>query len=410
MNVLARDISQDLTVHVIRDLDELYALQAEWERLHAEDKQAGVFLSWNWLVQGFQAKPDRFTVLVARSDGLSDRLVGILPLKSRVHWSGSKSQLQTQYEAGGRLIWSEYTGFICAPDWEGLVLAAFAKALAQMPWSTLSLRYIDQVERAELFRKAFPKTEFSRSYRPYLINKGTTNNLLCPQVDLGESFDAFLVTALSANSRQKFRRAERKHLETGELHFTETGQADFETNLDTLMGFWRSKWEPIRGKAMTAKVAYSYQNMLRAALAADVLFMPVLWHGDRPLGVLAHVLDRKLSKVHFIMVGRDLEFDAPYVGQILHLASIEWSIAHGYRTYDFCHGDEPYKYSYGTSDRETKFLSIKRRSNKADHCFDEANIGDALIRIRGFLSANQYDRAASACDQIIDAVSVASTH
>jgi CelD/BcsL family acetyltransferase involved in cellulose biosynthesis len=405
MNVLTRDISQDLTIHVIRHLDELLSLKSEWETLHVGDIQSGVFLSWDWLLQGFKARPDRFTVLVARSDDLSDRLVGILPLKSRVHWSRSKSQLQTQYEAGGRLIWSEYTGFICAPDWERPVLEAFANALAQMPWSTLSLRYIDQIERAELFRKAFPKADFSRSYKPYLINKGTTNNLLCPQVDLGESFDAFLVAALSANSRQKFRRAERKHLETGELHFTETDQSNFETNLDILMGFWRSKWEPIRGKAMTAKVAYSYQNMLRAALAADVLFMPVLWRGDRPLGVLAHVLDRKLSKVHFIMVGRDLEFDAPYVGQILHLASIEWSIAHGYRTYDFCHGDEPYKYSYGTSDRETKFLTLKRRSTKADLCFDDANIGDALIRIRGFLGAKQYDRAESACDQIIDAIS-----
>lgn len=405
MNVLARDISQDLTVHVIRDLDELRALQAEWDVLHAEDKQAGVFLSWNWLVQGFRAKPDRFTVLVARSDGLSDRLVGILPLKSRVHWSRSKSELQTQYEAGGRLLWSEYTGFICAPDWEGPVLEAFAKALAQMPWSTLSLRYIDQLERAELFRKAFPKSDYSRAYKPYLINKGTTNNLLCPRVNLEEDFDTFLSTALSANSRQKFRRAERKYLETGELHFTETDPSSFERNLDILMGFWRSKWEPVRGKAMASKVASSYKNMLRAASAANVLFMPVLWQGDRPLGVLAHILDREQSTVHFIIVGRDLAFDAPYVGQILHLGSIEWAIAHGFRTYDFCHGDERYKYSYGTSDRETKFLSIKRRSNTAVSSFDDANIAEAMIRMRGFLSAKQYDLAASACDQIIDAVS-----
>ena len=39
----ARDI-RDMTVHLVRDLDELEALGPEWDALHALDPQAGAFL------------------------------------------------------------------------------------------------------------------------------------------------------------------------------------------------------------------------------------------------------------------------------------------------------------------------------------------------------------------------------
>ncbi len=401
MNVVSAPISQDLTVHVVRDLDALEALKPEWNAVHARDAQAGVFLSWDWMMQGFRANKGRFSVLVARGDGISDAIVGILPLKSRLHWSRSRSEFQTQYEAGGRLIWSEYTGFICDPDWEAETLPAFASALGQMPWMSFAMRYVDQTDRIKLFRKSFPKSAFSTALKPYLINKGQTNNLVSPQVALPTDFDQFLKSALSANSRQKFRRTERKHLETGDLHLTGTSSATIEAHLGILLKFWMTKWEPLKGRSAAAKTAGNYRKIVEAAFATNTLFLPVLWRGDRPIGALAHILDRKLKKVHFIVVGRDLEFDAPYVGQILHLGSIEWAIAHGYRVYDFSHGNEPYKYSYGTTDVETQFLTVQRRTADRGTVFDDANTTEAVARIQTFIKAKKYDRAVQGCEQIV---------
>ncbi|WP_235952755.1 GNAT family N-acetyltransferase [Alterinioella nitratireducens] len=396
-----RDISQDLTVHLLRSLSEVEDLRADWTELHRRDPQAGLFLSWDWMMRGFRDNPGRFTVLVARADAVSDQVVAILPLKSRVHWSRSKSEFQTQYQAAGRLIGGEYTGFICDPDWEEVALPALAQTLDQMPWTTLSLRYVDQIDRIKAFRAGFARAEYSTRFRPYLINKGETDNLVSPQVTLPDSFDAFLNEGLSANSRQKFRRLERKHLNTGELHLTDTGAETFDAHLEILLEFWGRKWIPKKGAATAAKAADMYRRTLRAGLETDTLFLPVLWRGDTPLGALGHILDHEQKTVHFIVAGRDVDADVPFAGQILHLGSIEWAIAHGYRVYDFCHGNEPYKYSYGTTDKETRYLTVQRREALGARAFDRDNTPEALLRVQDQIKAKKYDLAMRACAQLI---------
>jgi CelD/BcsL family acetyltransferase involved in cellulose biosynthesis len=402
MNISTRHITEDLSVALLRDIEEVEGLRSEWDNLHSQDPLSGVFLSWNWMMEAFRENGGRFVVLVARSKQQMGQVVGILPLKSRVHWSRSQNALQTQYHAGGRLIWSEYTGFLCNPAFETQVLDRFARNVSELPWVSLSMRYVDQEERIKLFHAAFPKDRFEAKFKAYRINKGETNNLVSPQVDLPETFDAYLAEKLSTSFRQKFRRFEKLHLLTGDLHFSVADEESFESHIKILLDFWISKWAPAKGLSTAKKVATNYRRILKAALNTGTLFLPVLWKGDQPLGALGHILDPELRRVHFIVVGRNIDSRASYIGQLMHLGSIEWAIAHGYRTYDFCHGDEPYKYRYGTENVDMRYLSIRRRNIGSHDVLDPCCARDALIRIRGFLESRQSDAALQACNQLID--------
>jgi CelD/BcsL family acetyltransferase involved in cellulose biosynthesis len=402
MNMATRHVTEDLSVALLRDINDVEGLRSEWDALHSQDPLSGVFLSWHWMMEAFRGNSGRYVVLVARSKQQMGQVVGILPLKSRVHWSRSQKALQTQYHAGGRLIWSEYTGFLCNPAFETQVLDRFARTFSELPWVSLSMRYVDQEERIELFRAAFPKETFEAKFKAYRINKGETNNLVSPQVDLPETFEAYLAEKLSTKFRKQFRRFERIHLLTGDLHFTVADEETFGSHIKILLDFWMLKWAPVKGLSTAKKAAANYRRTLQAGLNTGTLFLPVLWKGDQPLGALGHILDPDLRKVHFIVVGRDTDTRAGYIGQFLHLGSIEWAIAHGYRLYDFCHGDEPYKFSYGAENADLKYLSIKRKDLESGEVLDPYCARDALIRIKRFLESDQTDAALQACNQLID--------
>ena len=112
----------------------LDALRPVWEELQARDPEATIFLTWEWMAQAFRAHPYRWTVLVAEDPRHPGRVLCLLPLKYRTHWSRSRAEFQTELEAGGRLLWSEYTGFLCHPEHEAAALRAVTDHLAGMPW------------------------------------------------------------------------------------------------------------------------------------------------------------------------------------------------------------------------------------------------------------------------------------
>jgi CelD/BcsL family acetyltransferase involved in cellulose biosynthesis len=392
--------SPAIRVEIVETPDQLRQLRPAWERLQERDVESTVFLSWAWMERAFRSNPFRWSVIVARAEDDPDELAGILPLKYRVHWSRSRNELQTELEAGGRLLWSEYTGFLCDSRYEKAALEAMAAALSDMPWVRLSMRYVPQKRRARLFTDAFKGLGFSCRYKEYFINKKTTNNLLCPQVMLPEDFTTYLATGISASRRQQLSRFRRRMFDTGKYRITQATDATAETDIAIATDLWKARWREHKGKAQTEMVAGNYRDVLHAARATGVLFLPILWKDTQPLGALGHVLDPKNGIVHFIFSGRDISVDEPFVGPSLHYHSIEWAIEQGYVSYDFCHGDEPYKYSYGAENYETVYFEIRRREFEGSPVFDPLCLGQALTRVDGFLEKGDTDTARKAVKQL----------
>ncbi|MDA3859254.1 MAG: GNAT family N-acetyltransferase [Roseovarius sp.] len=389
-----------LQVSIIDSYADFVELRDAWQGLERRDPESTVFLTWDWMAQIFRDRPFRWSVIVVREKARAGHVLCILPLKYRVHWSSSRKEFQTELEAAGRLLWSEYTGFLCDPAQEVEALKAAAGKLARMPWTKLSMRYVAQHRRCTIFTEALADQGFSVKFRDYMINNKETNNLLCPQVELPEDFDTYLKSQLSSNTRQKFNRFKRKSLDTGEYSITCADDASLETDLEALLTFWKQKWSAQKGEEQAERVAGNYREVLTAAQRTGTLFMPVLRKGNTPLGALGHVLDAKNGLMHFIVAGRDSEAEEAFIGSAMHFYSIEWAIAQGYICYDFCHGNEAYKYNYGAQDQGVLYFEVRRKDLRDDLVLDSICIGDAMRRVETFLSSGKTDHAARACAQI----------
>ena len=398
--VLSNGIDQQkYQIDVIETMAEMETIRPQWESLHSRDPESNVFLSWKWLAQAFRNNPQRWRVFAVRS---GNTYVCLFPTKYRVHWSNSRTEFQSEIEAGGRLIWSEYTGFLCDPAHQEKALSALANHLVSLPWSHLSLRYEDSKSRSAQFTSAFPAEGFSARLRKYRINKGQTDNLVSPQIELPGDFETYLRDFLSKSMREKVRRSFRRNLESNELRITETTPETFERDIEILLRFWTTKWAAKRGNSTAIRVAENYRKTLRAALDMNILFMPVLWREDQPLAALGHIIDTHQRRSHFIVSGRDAESDIASLGKLLHAYSIRWAIHSGLDVYDFCHGDERYKYSYGAKNKTLNYFTIRRIASNADiGSLDPINTAEALHRAVDFIDSGNLEKASAACRQIL---------
>jgi len=376
---------------------QMLALKSDWQNLEARDPEGTVYLSWDWLAATFSAHPGRWRVLIAWRGG---QMVCAFPMKLRLHWSNSRQQLQTEIEAGGRLIYSEYTGFLCDPAHQDGALSAIARHLQNLPWVRLSLKYEDSTARAAAFMAAFPDAQFRSRKKDYFINAGSTDNLVCPRVALPPDYEAYL-DGLGRNMRQKMRRFSRKYLDSGVLRLTWADDAG--AGIEHLLRLWLVKWLPSKGEIKARKSASTYRKKLTQAADLGLLRMPMLWQQDRCLGVLGHVLDPRHRRIHFIVAGRDETMAGNYIGPLLHAQSVRWGIENDYRSYDLCHGDEPYKIGYGATATRVNYVSIRRRNLTSSGAYlDPVCTPRAMTRVIDFLERDQPDKALKVSRQLRD--------
>jgi len=395
--------SERLLIEMIDTEAGFLALKTAWQALEKHDPEGTVFLSWNWLREAFRGKSGQWRILALRRADVAQGYVCFFPMKYRLRWSKSRTELQSEIEAGGRLLWSEYTGFLCDPEWESQSMRLMAERVQSLPWAWLSLRYEMSENRARLFTEAFPADKFSVSWKGYFINDGETDNLMCPQVELPDTFEAYLQTCISAKTRYKLRKPMSTYLDTGEVRIREASTASFEQDLELILKFWSKRWKPEKGPKTTRLAAANYRRILTAAHKTGLLYMPVLWKDNRPLGAHGYICDPEMKRIHFIVSGRNTEATEPYIGNLLHGHSLRRSIEMGYGTYDFCHGNEAYKYSYGAKDKRANYFTIRRRGKAASNArFDRISAPQAMIRAAEDLHSGKQDRAAHICRQMAD--------
>ena len=193
----------------------------------------------------------------------------------------------------------------------------------------------------------------------------------------------------------------RQFLDTEELRLSLTDAASFKRDAGILLRYWTQKWRETKGDETASKVAGNYLRILSAAQRLGVLYMPVLWRGSEPLGALGHILDPHMKRVHFIVAGRNERASEPYIGLLLHTQSIKWAIENGYGLYDFCHGNEAYKYSFGAQEIRANYFSIRRRATDDRQLLDPMSNADALRRAIEMIEAGPPARAAVACRQVL---------
>ena len=390
-----------MRVDLIDTLKAFDALEQDWNFVQGLDPDAGYFLSWRWLAEVFRANPGQWRVLAVRLESGSGDYVCFLPLWLRVRWSQSRREFTTRYGAGGSLSWAQYTGFVCMPEWEQEALIALAAELRKMPWQYFGLtNWLVSDRRFALFLSGFEPEDYEVSFDHHMPTEGRIDLLVCPFVRLPDSFDTYLSTCVSANTRQKIRRFSRRIEQSADLRVTLTGADLFEKHLGLILDLWLRKWAPVRGQRSAEKVMRKYQEILAQSMACGAVFMPILWSADRPLGGLVNIVDKQKRQMYFIVAGRDQDASEPFIGLMLHAYSLRWAIENNLTIYDFCHGNEPYKYSLGAIDKRLYHLVIRRRSRVEIGRLDPSNMADALDSMIEFLVDGRIDDTISACRQL----------
>jgi hypothetical protein len=328
-------------IDVIDNLDDLKALRGNWDAVYAADPEAQFFLSSGWQSDFLANFWTVWFVLAAKRNESDSEYVAFLPMRTKPVFD-KRVGFYNEITFGGG-AYSDYAGILSLPEVEAEAVPAFAEYLKrELNWAWFSmdnLRMSD--ERRRLFVSSFDKALFRHKEIDY--KDGALDNSICPSIDLPSDWDAYLET-LSSNNRQKIRRLLRKVDASEDYRITFADADTYDRDLTTLLGFWKTKWAPTKPK-IDDLVQRNY-TMLSCCAANGTLFLPVFWHGDRPVAALATLIDPVRKSLLFFITGRDETYSEMPAGYLLHAHSIRHAIAEGFSTYDFLRGDEPYKFLF----------------------------------------------------------------
>ena len=378
------------------------ALAPAWDAVFDADPEAHFFLSREWIAQAFAVIGTNCCVLAVRSEEGAGGYQAFLPLRVNAYLSKSQQVFCNELIMPGLVNWADFTGFLCRPEDEAGVIAALAMHLRAMPWALLAMKNLLVSEhRLALFLEAFGQAQFEILQRPRGPNRDGIDNDACPRVQLPASFEGFLAEKASPNTRQKLRRLLRTVEGDGQWRITESDTSTFPRDIEVLLTFWKQAWAAHKGDDIERLTRY-YRSILRNAFEAGLMYMPVLWQGDRPVGVLGHFVDRRKRAMLFKVAGRDPDCTEISPGLVLHAWSIRHAIAQGMEAYDFLRGNEAYKYSFGATDRRLVNLTIRTRSRRnAAEGLDPSGMGEVLEQCLRYQQLGQPEKAEIGYRQVL---------
>jgi tetratricopeptide (TPR) repeat protein len=338
------------------------ALRENWDQVYMADPHAQHFLSWIWL-NPYLRRRNRWFVLALRENEANSPYVAFFPLRVITQHDEKSGIFIDEIIMAGNFT-ADYTGFLAVPAYEHHAIQGFASYIKQQNWTNLKVDFFyGSPERRDSFLRALQGPDVMyRDNSPK--NSENIDNTICPTVSLPASFDEYLEQKMSSQTRQKLRRFLRK-LEGDEgYRITMATPETIERDLDILFDFWRTKWLPKKGEERTERLVVATRALLKDSFDTGTLDLPVLWYQDRPLGVLANMIDRQKKAILFYITGRDENWKTPSPGLILHGYCIRRAIEDGFKTYDFLRGTEPYKYMFGPDDRQLSCTIFRARNGQ----------------------------------------------
>ncbi|WP_320197700.1 GNAT family N-acetyltransferase [Agrobacterium sp. rho-13.3] len=349
-----------MRIDVIDTLPGFDALRESWDRVFMADPHAQHFLSWVWL-RAYLKRRGRWLVLALREKQEGSPYVAFFPLRVVTQRDKKTGRFFDELIMAGNFA-ADYTGFVTLPDYENHAVAGFCSFIKEQRWTNLKLDYLSgpPSRRDAMIRALQGPLVMFRDNTPK--SRNNINNSVCPVVALPATFDEYLETSMSSQTRQKLRRFLRRIENDDSYHITLATPETIKRDLNILFDLWRTRWAPIKGKEKTETLIYATREMLMDSFADGNLDVPVLWHGEQPLGALANIVDRQKGTILFYITGRDETWTTPSPGLILHGYCIRRAIEMGFKHYDFLRGNEPYKYMFGAEDRPVTCTLFRTRS------------------------------------------------
>jgi len=351
-------------IDVIDTFSEYASVQNNWEAVYKADSEAQFFLSWQWLADWLTTHRTIWFILAAKRHETDTEYAAFLPLRMQTNFDKKYGFTNQIFFAGAGF--SDYTSILAESQFESEAVPAFAEYIKRkLNWAQFRIENLTMSDqRRRLFLRAFDKIRFVQNPISYKDSGEPTDHAICPFINLPESWDEYLNT-LSQNNRQKIRRLLRKVESSEDYRITWSDAKSIDENLSVLLNFWKIKWLPSKGAQRADEIVSLNQWMLSRCAKNGTLFLPVFWHADRPVAALATLVDRCKKSLLFFITGRDETYREIPAGYLLHAYSIRHAIAHGFTTYEFLKGNEPYKYLFGPqAERRQRPVSVVTKTNR----------------------------------------------
>lgn len=393
------DLQYDsMRIEIIETIERLFEIELDWDELYKADPHSHLYLSSDFLCSVAIRVAGKFRILTAWSD--DNRCVGLLPLIVTTRWSKSGACLTNDLDMLGHVFDSDYTGILCDPEFEVEVCRAFAGEISQMTFRRIILNYFSgPASRLDAFTRAFDPSIFDTKANEHLINDGQTNNLICPYIDLPDSFSDYLA-GLSPNSRQKLRRLLRQLDSDQSLKVRKSRPETYMQDVTILSKLWYLRHAEQKGQKRAARHTELLKEAVMLGLANGMVYLAIMWRDGKPIAAQANYVDKAKRQALFHVAGRDDAVRDLSVGLMLQAHCIRWAIANGLERYDFTIGNEPYKYSLGGIDREIVSAEVFTNSgtNNTDR-LDRSCREDVLQLIRQYASKGRDADARTAVRQ-----------
>ncbi|HEV2100049.1 MAG TPA: GNAT family N-acetyltransferase [Stellaceae bacterium] len=351
-------------IDVFDKFSEFDALRRNWEAVYEADPEAHFFLSWQWLADWLATHRTIWFILAAKRRATDAEYAAFLPMRMRTEFNKKHGFTNEISFAGSGF--SDYAGILTEPQFEAEAAPAFAEYLKRnLNWAEFKMENLTMSDqRRRLFIRAFDKIRFVQNPISYKYPEAPTDHAICPLVNLPGTWEEYL-SNLGSSNRQKMRRLLKRIDSSNDYHITVSDSEAMDQNLAALLALWKVKWLPSKGEQKAEDIVNLNQWMLSRCAKNGTLFLPMFWHGDRLVAALATLVDRSKRSLLFFITGRDESYREMPAGYLLHAFSIRHAIAHGFTTYEFLKGNEPYKYLFGPQvERHQKPLSVVTKTSR----------------------------------------------
>lgn len=335
---------------VIRDLDALQDVEADWRRL--AEARGNAFLTPEWARCWFDHYGEGFRPLIVALTGQDGLVRGLLPLVI------SASRRPRVVRIAGANLGDRFHP-VCQSEDETEVAEAAGRALedCEDPWSVIALDHVDQ-------DRPWVAALSSGTGTPLLMLQRVAAGL--PFIDLSgySDWEDYLADR-SSNFRQQIRRFERNAARDHEVRFRRTdSMAELGPDLETFFDLHDRRWQGRGGSSLVGDRARAFHADFAAAAQErgwlrlwfmEVDGVPVAaWYGWRLGGTYA-----------YYNAGFDPDHGKLRPGLVLMAHVIRSALSEGATEFDFLLGDEAYKSRFANESREVSDVTLVRKAHPA---------------------------------------------
>lgn len=337
-----------LAVHVCRRWEELEGFRDSWDNLLAENREASIFITPEWLGSWWQAYGKHRDMLGLVFTDRNHRVAGIAPL-FREHKSFFTFRLKTLRMVGAGSGDSDALDFIVRPGAAAMVAEAFLGWLERerTTWDLCSLETLP------------PDSEIGRHLLPAL-NRAEWHNFTTNSphsfVHLPPTWEAY-VQSLAPEFRPLLTRYPKRLQSHHRVRIFRCERwQDLAPSLEALFRLHQMRWtrrgEP--GAFSSPERHEFYFQMAEAFLCRGWLEFWLLTLENET--VAAQFCFRYGDTVYLLQEGFNPKYAAEKIGYALRAHVLKEIIQAGARRYDFLGGDDPYKLKFGA--RPESYLDL----------------------------------------------------